>query len=172
VTVSLSLVAASPADVDAAFAIYRACVDAMLARGVRQWDAGYPTRATAADAATRGDLFLLVADGEMLGSVILNDTPAPEYSSVAWREPGPALVIHTLTIDPRRQGAGIGRAAMVVCEAYARDHGFVSIRLDAYPGNPAAIALYERLGYRRCGEVAFGYKPAGHERYAVYEKAL
>jgi ribosomal protein S18 acetylase RimI-like enzyme len=172
VTAPLSLVAASPADVDAAFAIYAACTEAMLARGIRQWDAAYPTRATAADAAARGDLFLIVAGGEILGSVILNDTPASEYASVAWREPGPALVIHTLTIDPRRQGAGLGRAAMDACEAFARDHRFASIRLDAYPGNPAAIALYERLGYRRCGEVAFGYKPAGHERYAVYEKAL
>ena len=169
----VTLVAATVEDIDAVFALYRSCISALLERGIRQWDAVYPTRATAADAAARGDLFLLV-DGhrDTIGSVILNDLPAPEYAPITWRCPDPALVIHTLVIDPRRQGAGLGRAAMHACEAFARARGFATVRLDAYPGNPAAIALYERLGYQHRGEVHFGFKPPGHERYAVYEKPL
>lgn len=170
---TLSLLAASERDVDTAFEIYRACTAAMLARGIRQWDDGYPSRATAAEAAARGDLFLLIAaDGEVAGSVILNGIPAPEYAPIAWSYPEPALVIHTLVIDPRRQGGGLGRAAMACCEDFARQRGYASIRLDAFPGNPAAIALYERLEYQLRGHVRFELKPAGHERYAVYEKKM
>lgn len=168
--------AASEGDVDAVFEIYKACTAAMLARGIRQWDDGYPSRETAAEAARRGDLFLLVAeDGErerVVGSVILNGVAAPEYAPIEWREAEPALVIHTLVIDPRRQGGGLGRAAMASCEAFARERGYACVRLDAFPGNPAAIALYERLGYQLRGHVHFGFKPPGHERYAVYEKAM
>ncbi len=173
---AMALVAASAGDVDAVFALYQACTAAMLARGVPQWDAGYPSRATAAEAAARGELYLLVeaqgARGAPVGSVILNDLPAPEYAPVHWQGAEPALIIHTLVIDPRAQGGGLGRAAMEACEAFARQRGFASVRLDAFPGNPAAIALYQRLDYQLRGHVHFGNKPPGHQRYAVYEKAL
>jgi len=169
---SIRLVAATPKDVDAAFAVYRACISALLARGIRQWDDVYPDRAVAAAAATRGDLFLLVDDGGTIGSVILNAIQAPEYAAVPWRCPEPVLVIHTLVIDPGRQGAGLGRAAMACCEAFGRARGFATVRLDAFPGNPAAIALYDRLGYEYRGDIHFDFKPPGHQRYRVYEKPL
>jgi ribosomal protein S18 acetylase RimI-like enzyme len=171
---SLSLVAASERDVDAAFALYRACTAALLERGIRQWDERYPTRATAAEAARRGDLFLLLVagGGQTAGTVILNALPVPEYAGIIWHAPEPALVVHTLVIDPGCQGRGLGRAAMLACEAFAWGRGFASVRLDAYPGNPGAIALYERLGYERRGEAVFANKPPGHERYAVYEKRV
>lgn len=168
----LSLVPATAADVDAVFALYQSCTAAMLARGIRQWDSGYPDRKTAADAADRGDLFRLLDRGDLVGSVILNQLAAPEYAPIVWTEPEPALIIHTLVIDPHRQGGGLGRAAMDACEGFARTRGCRCVRLDAYPGNPAAIALYERLGYLRRGAVRFGYKPEGHQDYTVYEKPM
>jgi ribosomal protein S18 acetylase RimI-like enzyme len=169
----LILVAATERDVDTVFALYRSCTAALLGRGIRQWDDHYPNRATASDAVARGDLFLIAGgDRRTVGAVILNNVPAPEYADIAWRAPEPALVIHALVIDPHRQGAGLGRATMSCCEAFARTNGFASIRLDAYPGNPGAIALYERLGYERRGDVSFGYKPPGHQRYVVYEKPV
>lgn len=169
---TMALVPATERDVDTVFAQYTACTAALLARGIRQWDAGYPDRGTAAAAARRGDLFLLVEAGAAVGSVILNDVAAPEYAAIAWRSPQPALIVHTLVIDPAYQGGGAGRRAMDACEAFGQARGFASVRLDAYPGNPAAIALYERRGYQRAGDVHFAWKPAGHERYAVYEKQL
>ena len=169
---SLRLVPATSDDVDAVFAVYQACTAALLARGIRQWDDRYPDRAAAATAAERGELFLLVDDAGPLGSVILNELAAAEWAAIEWRCPDPALVIHTLVIDPARQGGGLGRAAMAACEALARQRGFATMRLDAYPGNPAAIALYDKLGYHLRGEAFFAFKPAGHERYSVYEKSL
>ena len=38
---------------------------------------------------------------------------------------------------------------------HARDHGYACIRLDAYTGNPRAMALYERRGYRQIGQARF-----------------
>ena len=168
---ALTLVPAAAPDVDAVFTLYQACTAALLARGIRQWDSGYPDRQTATEAASRGELFLLTEAGAPVGSAILNQRAAPEWAQIQWRAPAPALILHTLVIDPRRQG-GRGRAAMASCEAFARAGGFASMRLDAYPGNPAAIALYERLGYQRVGWAHFGFKPPGHERYAVYEKPM
>jgi RimJ/RimL family protein N-acetyltransferase len=169
----LSLVKATEREVNGVWAVYQACTAAMLARGIRQWDDSYPSRETAVEGAARGDLFLIVDEaGQLVGSVILNGEAPPQYEGIEWRVAGPALIIHTLVIDPRRQGAGMGRGAMECCEAFAKQHGSACVRLDAFPGNPAAIALYERLGYQPRGHVHFPWKPAGYEQYAVYEKAM
>jgi len=44
---------------------------------------------------------------------------------------------------------------MDFAEAFAKEHGFSGIRLDAYTGNPLALALYERRGYHRIGQTRF-----------------
>ncbi len=169
----MSLVEATEREVNGVWAVYQACTAALLARGIRQWDDSYPSRETAEEGVARGDLFSIVdGAGEVVGSVILNGEAPPQYEGIEWREAGPALIIHTLVIDPRRQGGGMGRGAMECCEAFAKQHGYACVRLDAFPGNPAAIALYERLGYALRGHVHFPWKPAGYEQYAVYEKAM
>ena len=44
---------------------------------------------------------------------------------------------------------------MDFAESFAMEHGFSCIRLDAYTGHPPALALYERRGYDRVGQVYF-----------------
>ena len=46
---------------------------------------------------------------------------------------------------------GIGRALMEAAEEWARDVGVRKIELHVFPHNEAALALYDRLGYRRVG---------------------
>jgi RimJ/RimL family protein N-acetyltransferase len=46
---------------------------------------------------------------------------------------------------------GIGRALMESAEAWARSVGVRKIELHVFPHNESALALYERLGYRRVG---------------------
>lgn len=166
----LSLVKAT--DVDAVFALYQRCTAALLAAGIRQWDERYPTRQTAADGIARGDLYWLMAGDERVGAVTLNALAAPEYAPLTFVEAEPALIIHALVIDPSLQAKGLGKAAMDACEAFGRANGFRCVRLDAYPGNPAAIRLYEQRGYALRGEVHFPFKPPGLTRYVVYERSL
>jgi RimJ/RimL family protein N-acetyltransferase len=47
---------------------------------------------------------------------------------------------------------GIGRALMEAAESWARKVGVRKIELHVFPYNEAALALYDRLGYRRVGE--------------------
>ena len=54
-------------------------------------------------------------------------------------------------VHPSRQGRGIARQLMLHAEAVARQRGCRSIRLDTFPQNPAAMALYPGLGYRSTG---------------------
>ena len=75
-----------------------------------------------------------VDSGEMIGFVA-GDTRHSE--GVLW--------ISTIGVDPRYQRRGIGRALLLACEAQAR---LAMMKLTVRPSNLAAIALYEKEGYR------------------------
>jgi [ribosomal protein S18]-alanine N-acetyltransferase len=85
---------------------------------------------------------------------------------------GEAHVLNVcVRIDYRDQG--LGRYLMQVLFAQARSVNCHEIFLEVRPSNPAAIHLYERLGFRRIG-VRKGYYQAsnGREDAWVYKLSL
>lgn len=70
----------------------------------------------------------------------------------------------TVAVHPERQGQGIGSKLFegLIAWACAQDPPILRIELAAGAGNPGAIRLYERLGFRREGrQVARGRLPDG-----------
>lgn len=127
----------------------------MTAQGIYQWDHLYPSFGDLeADLAERS-LYVIADEHTPLGLVALNDRQDPEYASVRWAHPGPALVVHRLAIAPSSQGKGLASRLMDFSESLARSTDYASIRLDAFSGNPAACRLYERRGYAHRGDVRF-----------------
>ncbi len=132
------------------------CIQHMRARGINQWDEIYPNLQVVEDDARSGSLFLVRQDGQCIAAVGLNDVQPDEYRMLPWRcETGRALVIHRLCVHPNWQQRRTGRLLMDFAEAFAKEHGFSCIRLDAYTGNPQALGLYERRGYHRIGQAYF-----------------
>jgi ribosomal protein S18 acetylase RimI-like enzyme len=167
--VAVAVVAADERHVDPAWRIVDACRTALRERGIDQWDDVYPTRNTVADDAAHHRLFVLVSAGLCVATITLDETQSPEYATVAWQFPTPALVIHRLCVDPTRQGQGFGRALMEFAESHAAEHGYASIRLDAYSPNLDAVALYRRRGYREAGRVFFPRRTAS---FHCFERAV
>ena len=54
-----------------------------------------------------------------------------------------------LYVTPAARGTGLGRALVEAAIAAARRIGYREMRLDSLPSMHAAIALYERRGFRR-----------------------
>ena len=147
--------------------------EALTAQGIVQWDERYPNRAFILEAITDGNLYVFVVDGVIVGSVVLDEWQAPEWDAIPWQPTTlPVLVIHALAIAPRFQGRGYGAALLRACEQLVAEHGYGCLRLDVFEGNPAARHLYERHGYRYCGQIQYHSKPVGHQAYACYEKML
>jgi putative acetyltransferase len=67
-------------------------------------------------------------------------------------EPGTAE-LHRLYVRPDRQGRGLGAALVRHAEAHAREGGARRLAFWSDTRFTAAHRLYERLGYRRTGEV-------------------
>lgn len=75
-----------------------------------------------------------VQDNEMVGFIASDPRP---NEGVGW--------IATIGVDPRYQRRGIGRALLRACELQMQ---FPRSRLTVRLSNDAAIALYEKEGYR------------------------
>jgi len=78
--------------------------------------------------------------------------------------------VYSLAVEAAHGGRGVGRELLHAAERYARAHGRTRLRLEARYDNDAAIALYEKLGYRNFGRYP-GYYADGAEALR-FEKAL
>jgi Acetyltransferases len=79
-----------------------------------------------------------------------------------------------LTVDPRRQAGGLGRALITAAETWATEHwGARIMELSVVSVRAELIAYYERRGYRRTGETRpFPEKVEPPLVLAVMEKPL
>ncbi len=116
----------------------------------------YPTRATAAAALDRDDLFVLCEDGLVRGTAIINQTQVDVYEGAPWRFSAPderVCVLHTLVIHPAAKGRGLGRAFVAFYENFARTMNCPELRMDTNARNSIARAFYKGLGYREIAVV-------------------
>jgi [ribosomal protein S18]-alanine N-acetyltransferase len=81
-----------------------------------------------------------------------------------------AARIYSLAVNGDHGRRGVGRELLLAAERYARAHGRSRLRLEVRYDNAAAIALYEKLGYRCFGRHP-GYYDDGAEALR-FEKAL
>lgn len=133
---------------------------------IDQWDDHYPTRHHLEQDLNCGGLVAIAPDEMLLGFIALNTDQEPQYARGQWHGIYPAI-LHRLMVRPCAQHSGIGSALVLRAEHQAIRQGRDSVRLDAFIHNPAAMRLYQRLGYVHRGMVHFRKGP-----FALFEKIL
>jgi GNAT superfamily N-acetyltransferase len=157
-------------DAPAIMELITLCMQGMRASGIDQWDDIYPNLAVVEEDALAQSLFVILEDGLPVATICLNEVQPEEYRPLAWQiVTGKSLVIHRLCVHPSWRGHGFARQLMQFAETLAAEHGFASIRLDSYTGNPRAQALYEGRGYHRVGQVWF---PRRSQPFDCFEKRI
>ncbi|MFA6544852.1 MAG: GNAT family N-acetyltransferase [Limisphaerales bacterium] len=160
------------ADLPDLLALKDACIARMRADGIEQWDEVYPDAAVLARDLAAGTLHVWRTGDPDVGCpnacVTLDTTHDPLWQGMDWSVAGePAAAVHRLMVHPAAQGRGLAKLLMAHAESLARAQGFRSIHLDCFTANPAALALYERLGYRRTGTATMRKGP-----FVCFEKLL
>ncbi len=143
---------AAARDIDAVSAIFEDIhTEEECGRTSIGWIRGvYPTRATAAAAVERGDLFVLEDGGSILGAAVINQIQVDCYAGAKWRYAAAdeeVMVLHTLVISPKAARKGYGKAFVAYYEKYAREKGCSYLRMDTNARNAGARTLYQKLGY-------------------------
>lgn len=138
------------------------------------WHYGiYPDEQELKEHIERGELLLGFEEGRIAAAMVLNHHEDERYVDVPWtvREE-PIYVLHLFAVHGDFQGRGIGKAALRLLLAAAREQGARAIHLDVVKGNLPAERLYERLGFCRREERDVWYEDTGDLRVVLYEYAL
>lgn len=78
--------------------------------------------------------------------------------------------LYSIAISPNARGQGLGKRLLAEAECSAREHDCAYLRLEVRPDNPAAIGLYEGVGYRRFAQINDYYED--HADALRYEKRI
>lgn len=152
----MTIAIATREDAAEILSLLRLCRASLLAQGIHQWDAEYPSEAHVQGDISLGSLRKLSVAGDIVGVLSCDECQDPEYASVAWQwTQGRIFVIHRLAVGPQFQGAGFAGQLMRYAEQSAAAAGAGAIRLDAYSGNARVLEFYARRDYRQAGEIYF-----------------
>ena len=148
--------------------LFSHATQSMIENGIFQWDDVYPDGQILKDDITGGKMYLYIIDHKLAAAFTINRISDPEYIDGRWKYPEhSASIIHRLCVRPDCQNGGIGTKAVIAAERILKDNGIISVRLDAFPQNPAALRMYQKLGYTNVGTI--------HLRkgaFYLYEKLL
>lgn len=78
--------------------------------------------------------------------------------------------LYSLAVHPEARGSGLGRLMIEAAERIALERDGVTMRLEVRKDNSAAIALYQKLGYRQFGHYDDYYED--HGEALRFEKRL
>ncbi len=136
--------------------ITRACSASMIHNGIYQWNQHYPSLSILETDFARKELFVLEEDETLKGLVVISTRMDEEYNDVAWCCPTSThTYIHRLAVHPRYQGKGYARKLMDFAEAFSREKGCASVRLDTFSQNKGNQLFYEKRGYQKLSDIYF-----------------
>ena len=136
--------------------ITQACAKKMQENGIFQWNEHYPSKEAFQKDIERGELFVVEEKNTVQGTIVISTLMDKEYKPIQWLTPnGNSVYIHRLSVHPNLQGKGLAQQMMDFAENHAREHGFVSVRLDTFSQNKRNQRFYEQRGYQKLGDIYF-----------------
>lgn len=170
----MEIVVAEEKHLDAMASIVERAKAAMAARGLDQWQRGYPDRAVLeADVAGRA-AYAAIDGSEVVGLFCYREGPEESYERIegAWRTDGPYAAVHRLAVDPGLRGRGIAGALLDrACET-ARAGGLASVRVDTHADNAPMRRAVEKAGFEPRGTIRLIGGPEDGAPRLAYERAV
>ncbi len=137
--------------------------------GSNQWQDGYPNPEVIRKDIETGSAYVMTDGDNIIGycSILINDEPAYANIKGHWLTNGDFVGYHRVAISEKYLGKGFAQKMMKFIENFARDNNIQSIKADTNYDNMAMLKVFEKAGYKYCGEVEF----RGSSRKA-FEKVL
>ena len=137
---------ASPGDISEVMSIYHT----LIGTPGCTWGLDYPNLEIVESDIENESLYVL-KDGSKIIAVA-SACAFNELGHLGWKPKNPCELAR-IGVAPDMQRQGIGTIILQNVMNAAKNKGFDGIRMLVSKTNPAALALYEKNGFERCGEV-------------------
>jgi Cof subfamily protein (haloacid dehalogenase superfamily) len=143
------------------------------ARGIDQWQNGYPNEQSIRGDIARGESYVVTRGEQVVATAMITFAPDPNYAVIyngEWllAEPKSYATIHRIAVDLGERGQGIAEWIVGQTERMCRKRGADSLRIDTHRDNRSMQRVAEKNGMTLCGII---HLADGAERLA-YEKIM
>lgn len=114
------------------------------------WDLDYPSKATAESDVDSKSLYILKKNDQIVA--VASAGEFNELEHLQWTPKKPCELAR-IGVVPTLQKQGIGTTILQNIIKTAKEKDFDGIRMLVSKNNPAALALYDKNGFEKCGEV-------------------
>ena len=137
--------------------------------GSNQWQDGYPNLEVVQKDIEKESGYVLTEGESIVGyiAVLINDEPAYEKIEGEWLTNNDFVLFHRVAISENYLGKGLAKMMINYIEDFAVENKINSIKADTNFDNFAMLNIFEKLGYKYCGQVYL----RGNPRRA-FEKVL
>ena len=143
------------------------------ARGIDQWQNGYPNEQVIRGDIERGESYVVTRGEQIVATAMITFAPDPNYAVIYNGEwllatPKSYATIHRIAVDLGERGQGIAEWIVGQTERMCRKRGADSLRIDTHRDNRSMQRVAEKNGMTLCGII---HLADGAERLA-YEKIM
>jgi len=133
-----------------------ACAEAMIQKGIYQWNEHYPSLEKLKKDILKEELYVLEKENKILGIIVITPVKDEEYIPIDWlSKTENNIYIHRLATHPDHWGQGFAQKLMDFAEDMAKQNNYESVRLDTFSQNSRNQQFYEARGYQRLGNIYF-----------------
>jgi ribosomal protein S18 acetylase RimI-like enzyme len=114
------------------------------------WDLDYPHEENVTQDIINNSLYLLKNKQEIIATAAAGTSD--ELQALSWSTKNPCDLAR-IGVASAMQGKGIGTSMLKMVIAAVKKRGYDGIRMLVSKNNSAALALYDKNGFVKCGEV-------------------
>ena len=121
------------------------------------------------------EMYLFMDGQNVAGMTAITMYQGEDYHAVIWSQnlkDDEVASLHIFTVTPEYQGKGVSKRMMAEIISLAMEKGKKAIRLDTLASNIPAQHMYEKLGFKYCGQQTLFAENTGWTDFLYYELEL
>lgn len=144
-------------------------------RGVDQWQMGYPDEAILKQDLAEGINYVLILDGEVVGTAALQQGYDKNYQEITrgtWSKDSEVTysIIHRIAVEPGHQGQHLSSALIQQLLTISYHLGYKDVRIDTHPENLVMQHVIASNGFTEKGIITMDEDDGDRKAYQILLK--
>lgn len=159
-------------DIDSIMEIISLTREYFRVEGIPQWQGEYPAREQFVSDMERGESYVCVRDGRVVGVSAIIAGVEPDYLNIydgEWKNARSYVCMHRVAVHPDAKGSGVAAQLVEKAREIALEHGVLDLKCDTHEINRNMRRMLEKNGFEYCGII---YLSADGEPRVAYQRLL